>query len=319
MDEFSRIARFFAPLAENYPGAFGLKDDAAILATPPGRTPVITQDTLLETIHFTGHEAPRLIAQKALRVNLSDLAAKGAEPFGYLLSLGLPSRCDDAWVEDFTAGLAADQQTYGIYLMGGDSVESPAGILITITAIGLLPTDKTMLHRSGARAGDAVLVSGTIGDAGLGLAAAQNKLQSETLLQRYLLPEPRTALIPILHRHATATMDVSDGLLQDATHLAAASGHALKLELGRIPLSGDADQWAQGKQDALLQLATSGDDYEILCTCPAIQANDFISDAAAIGINLTIIGTVTHGEGISLTHLNTPLPLPQKLGFRHFR
>ena len=318
MDEFSRIARFFAPLAEGYPGAFGLKDDAAILATPPGRTAVITQDTLLETIHFIGHEAPHLIAQKALRVNLSDLAAKGAEPFGYLLSLGLPSRCDDAWLEDFAAGFAADQRAYGIHLMGGDSVESPAGILITITAIGLLPADKTMLRRSGARAGDAVLVSGTIGDAGLGLAAARNQLQSEALLQRYLLPEPRTALIPLLHHHATATMDVSDGLLQDAAHLATASGHALKLELSHLPLSGDADNWAGEKTDALLQLATSGDDYEILCTCPAIQVNDFISDAAAIGINLTAIGTVTHGEGITLTHHSAPVPLPQKLGFRHF-
>lgn len=311
MNEFDRIARFFAPLAAGAEGAFGLTDDAAVIAPPSAEMLVVTQDTLVESVHFIGNESPAQIAQKALRVNLSDLAAKGARPLGYFLSLSLPSRCDEAWISGFCEGLAADQQHYGITLMGGDSTSSPDRIVITITATG---TARRMIRRNGAQAGDVVFVTGTIGDAALGLHHPEDAF----LRDRYLLPQPRVAFAPVIQAYASAALDVSDGLLQDAGHIATQSGVGLELALDSLPLSVAATQHVTGAT-SLLTLATGGDDYEILFTVSAEKASAFQHMADATGIPITAIGRCIKGEGINLTYAGGPVKLPKMLGYSHSR
>lgn len=311
MDEFARIATFFAPLA-THPGAFGLQDDACALDVPRDCELVITQDTLVEAVHFKGDEPADLLAQKALRVNLSDLAGKGAEPLGYLLSLSLRETCDDDWVKQFAKGLQEDQAAFNIALLGGDSTHSPAGITLTITALGTCPKATPMRRRSGAKGGDAVFVSGTIGDAALALEYPDAFLQ-----RRYQLPEPRTALIPLVRQYATAALDVSDGLLQDLNHLCTASSVKAELALEAIPLSAAAKGYVGDRPSALLDCATGGDDYEILFTASEADAPAVSEAANRAGVAVTRIGRVVEGEGISLTHHNASIALPARLGYRH--
>lgn len=314
MDEFNRIATYFAPLAAKAEGAFGLTDDAAVVTIPAGEQLVVTQDTLLEGVHFLGAEPPERLAQKALRVNLSDLAAKGATPLGYFLSLSLPPRCDDAWVAAFCTGLAEDQQRYGITLMGGDSTASPHGISITINAHGTTPR---IVRRRGAQAGDILFVTGTIGDAALGLQVAQGALAHDTnLLDRYHLPQPRVAFARAIRDYATAALDVSDGLLQDATHLARQSALMLTIALDALPLS-DATIAHAPDADALLRLATGGDDYEILFTAPAIHRDALQRAAGMAGVRLTAIGDCTEGQNINVSHAGNAVLLPSRLGYNH--
>lgn len=303
MSEFERIASYLAPLATSA-GAFGLRDDAATLQAPAGEELVLTQDTLVEGIHFLGTEAPARIAQKALRVNLSDLAAKGATPLGYLLSLSLPKHCDDAWLEAFCQGLGADQKSYGLSLLGGDSTASKQGAVITITAIGHTPR---CVRRAGAKAGDTLWVTGTIGDAALGLHSDHSHLRS-----RYELPEPPVAFAPAIRRFATAALDVSDGLLQDALHLANTSEVALHIALDRLPLSEAAHTT---DASALVERATGGDDYEILFTAP--DSPDLHAAATKAGIRLTAIGHCANGKGINLSYAEKAYPLPARLGYTH--
>lgn len=305
MDEFTRIATFFAPLA-THPGAWGLKDDAAELDVPAGKKLVVTQDTLVESVHFLGDEAPGLLARKALRVNLSDLAAKGAEPLGYLLSLSLPERCDDAWLAAFAKGLHADQKTYGLSLLGGDSTRSPDKLVITITALG---TTTRTVRRSGAQTRDLLFVTGTIGDAFLGLQVAQKRRgHDEMFLARYQLPEPRVAFANTIANYATAALDVSDGLLQDAQHLARESGLRLQLDLDRVPVSA---------AEEILALATGGDDYEILFTAPKTAREALQKAAENVGIRLTQIGYCAEGDGLHLSLCGEGVPLPESLGWKH--
>lgn len=311
MNEFDRIATFFAPLAAGAEGAFGLTDDAAVIVPPPGEMLVVTQDTLVESVHFIGNESPAQIAQKALRVNLSDLSAKGARPLGYFLSLSLPARCNEAWISGFCEGLAADQQHYGITLMGGDSTSSPDRIVITITATGTAPR---MIRRNGAQAGDMVFVTGTIGDAALGLHHAEDIF----LRDRYLLPQPRVAFAPAIQAYASSALDVSDGLLQDAGHIATQSGVGLELALDTLPLSEAAKQYVTDVT-SLLALATGGDDYEILFTVPADKVTALQHMADAAGIPITAIGRCVNGEGINLTYAGNPVELPRTLGYSHSR
>lgn len=316
MDEFNRIATYFAPLASAAEGAFGLTDDAAVVAVPAGEQLVVTQDTLVEGVHFLGAESPKLLAQKALRVNLSDLAAKGAIPLGYFLSLSLPPRCDDVWVEAFCSGLAEDQKTYGITLMGGDSTASPQGISITINAQGTTPR---IIRRNGAQAGDTLFVTGTIGDALLGLQVAQGTLaHNADLLQRYHLPQPRVAFTTAIRDYASAALDVSDGLLQDARHLATQSGVALAIMLDALPLSNAAHTHAPDAE-ALLRLATGGDDYELLFTAPPAHAEALHRAARAAGIRLSAIGQCENGQGINASYAENAVVLPDALGYNHHR
>src|SRR5579863_494237 len=241
--EDSLIARYFKPLATDA-GAFGLNDDAAVLKAL-GDDIVVTTDALVEGVHFLADDPADTIAQKALRVNLSDLAAKGAAPAGFVLSLALRA-VDDAWLAAFARGLGADAADFRCPLLGGDTVSTPGPLMISITAFGRVPPNK-MVHRSGAKPGDQVLVTGTIGDAALGLdilkrgkvatALAGDVSSREQLVGRYRVPQPRNALAPVIRAHAHAAMDVSDGLAGDLAKLCAASSVSAVIDLKSIPLS----------------------------------------------------------------------------------
>src|SRR5271165_737136 len=207
------IARFFAPYAG--PAALGLRDDAALLSPPPGCDLVLTTDALVAGVHFFADDPPQSIARKALRVNLSDLAAKGARPLGFLLSLALPPDWTEPWLNAFAAGLASDAKTYDCPLAGGDTVATPGPLTLSITAYGAVPAGRMAL-RSGVKAGDRLYVTGTIGDAAIGLGIRAGKgpglpqAEREYLLGRYLTPQPRVALAKAMSVYAHGGIDVSD-------------------------------------------------------------------------------------------------------------
>jgi len=325
--EFELIRRYFAPLA-NDPGSLGLTDDAAVLTPAPGSDLVLTKDVLAANVHFFADDAPEAIAAKALRVNLSDLAAKGARPRGYLLGLALPADWTTGWLERFCRGLSADQCVYDIQLLGGDTIRSGNGLQVSITAIGEVEPGKAV-RRSGARAGDLVFVTGTIGDAAAGLQArldpefsSSHDLTEEEenrILDRYLLPRPRTRIAPVLVAYASAAMDISDGLIADGAHLASASGVDVTLDLASVPLSG-ALQHLKVKAPALFaQCLNGGDDYEILASVSAAQAGSFVQAAGACGCPVTQIGTVAEGDGqVRLVDGSKDVVLERDGGFRHF-
>lgn len=273
LDEFGEIARLFRPLTRGAPGAFELMDDAAVVPQRAGHDLVVTKDAIVEGVHFPVGEAPDLVARKLVRVNLSDLAAKGAEPFGAFLAVAWPEAYDQKDRERFAMGLAADLEAYDLDLLGGDTTRTPGPFTCSLTAMGWVPQGR-MIRRGGARAGDKVMVTGAIGDSTLGLAAVQGGAHDPEgrLAHRYRLPEPRLDVRDALRRHATAAADVSDGLIADARHIAEASGVGLALDLDLLPLSGAAATWLEAQPDtavALLRLATGGDDYEIVCTMPS--------------------------------------------------
>ncbi len=318
------IARFFAPLAG--PGGFGLKDDAAILSPPPGHDLVLTKDMLVAGVHFFADDPPGSIARKALRVNLSDLAAKGAEPAGFLLGLGLPDSIDDSWLAAFAEGLDADAARHAIPLLGGDTVRSPEALTLSITAFGIAPTGR-MVRRTSARPGLILAVTGTIGDAALGLrlrlapdapwAKALEPGQRGHLLDRYLHPQPRNALAVTIREHATAAMDVSDGLVGDALKLARAAlapGEPASplIRLGDIPLS-PAARAALGHDPSLIEaIATGGDDYEVLMAVEADRIDALRRDAQALGCQVTAVGELLAPDA-------APLWLDMDRSARRFR
>jgi len=271
-DEFGQIARLFRPLTRGAPEALDLLDDAAVVPARPGFDLVITKDALVEGVHFLASDPPALVARKLLRVNLSDLAAKGAEPYAYLLATAWPPGF--AWAERqaFAEGLRADGETFGLTLLGGDTVSTPGPLTVSATLLGWVPAGR-MVRRGGAKIGDLVQVSGVIGDGGLGLVAARGQLEDPggVLARRYRIPEPRLDLLQVLRDRAHAAADVSDGLIADAGHLAEASGIGLELDLDRMPVSPAGRSWVEAQPDraaALLRLASSGDDYEIVCAAP---------------------------------------------------
>jgi thiamine-monophosphate kinase len=304
--ESALIEKLFAPLAASNPGALGLRDDAALIAPSPGEEHVITTDTVTAGVHFLSNGNPgeaRSIACKALGTNVSDLAAKGATPRAYLLALGLPDTLSTDWLEQFAAGLADRQDRWGLSLIGGDTTRTPGPLTITVTAIGSVPAGR-MVRRDTARVGDLVFVTGTVGDAGLGLRLAREDTGTahwparignpacEWLIERYRRPEPRLALGPALLRHAAAALDISDGLMLDMNRLCAASSVGARIELPKLPLSAAARALLQAGEIGLPQLATAGDDYEILCTVPADVAGLFQADAGAAGVAVTCIGKI---------------------------
>ncbi len=301
------IARFFRPLATD-PGALGLTDDAATLTPPAGCDVVLKADAIVAGMHFFPDDPPDLIAKKALRVNLSDLAAKGARPAGFLLSLILPAAIDDKWLEAFARGLGEDARTYDCPLMGGDTDRTTGPATIAIAAFGIVPSG-SMIRRGGARAGDRVVVTGTIGDAALGLrlrlapgeTASWRLLPDERnhLLSRYLLPQPRNALAEALRQHACAAMDVSDGLAGDLGKLCAVSAVAAEVDVERVPLS-QAARTAVSNDPSLIETAlTGGDDYEVVATVPEAAMPALAAAAAAAGVSLTTIGSVRSGDPVA--------------------
>ncbi|THD80944.1 MAG: thiamine-phosphate kinase [Phenylobacterium sp.] len=293
-DEFGEIARLFRPLTGGQAGAFDLLDDAAVVPQRPGFDLVITKDAVVEGVHVPVGEAPGLIAQKLVRVNLSDLAAKAAEPFGCFLAVAWPQGFGPAARGAFAAGLGEDLRRFGVDLLGGDTVATSGPFWASLTALGWVAEGR-MVRRAGARPGDVLWVSGTIGDGALGLAAVRGEVDDPEgdLAERYRRPTPRLDLRDTLRGSATAAADVSDGLVADARHIAEASGVRLTLDLDRLPLSAAARRWVDLQADpaaARLKLATGGDDYEIVCTAP--------SDAALEGF--TAIGEAAAGERVEV-------------------
>ncbi len=282
--EFALIGRHFRPLAG--PGALDLGDDAALLAPPAGRELVLTVDAMIGGVHFLPDDPPDLVGRKLLRVNLSDLAAKGATPLGYLMSVAAPRGTPDAWFADFAAGLAQDQREFGATLLGGDTTSTPGPIALSLTAIGHIAAG-AMVRRAGAQPGDGIWVTGTIGDGALGLAVAQGKLADPTghLLGRYRLPLPRVGL-PIAGI-ASAGMDVSDGLVQDLGHMCRAGGLTAEVEATRLPLS---DAARQAGPDWLPTCLTGGDDYELLMAVPPARESALLDAARDAGIPVTRVG-----------------------------
>lgn len=303
MDEFDLIKRYFAPLARDAPGAFGLMDDAASFSPPPGEDLVLTKDAMVAGVHFLADDPPFQIARKLLRVNLSDLAAKGARPAGYLLACAWPRGGDEAFIRGFAEGLAADQDEFGIRLWGGDTVATPGPLTLSLTAIGTVRRG-AMVRRGGARPGDEIFVTGTIGDAGCGLRLSRgeglgldgdgeaDREARAHLRERYLLPRPRCALGAALAGLAHGCLDISDGLIADLGHMAAASGVGIEIALGDIPLSAPARRALAAGRIDLAYAATAGDDYELAIACPPAAAERLAEVARAAATPLARIGRV---------------------------
>lgn len=291
------IARHFRPLA-SHPGALGLTDDAAFLQPPEGADLVLTKDAIVAGTHFFPDDPPDAVARKALRVNLSDLAAKGAVPIGFLLALALPADHADDWLTQFAAGLAADAEAFACPLLGGDTVRTSGPATVSITAIGTVPRG-TMVQRKGALPGDRIVVTGTIGDAALGLALRRERgpqggeAGEAALIARYLTPQPRLVLAGAVRRWATAAMDVSDGLVGDLERLCRASGVGAIVQLEAVPLSPQARSMIGTDADLFANALTGGDDYEILASVPEHNLAALREQAERAGIALTEIGTVT--------------------------
>jgi thiamine-monophosphate kinase len=307
LSEHDLIARYFAPLARDFPGAYDLKDDAAVIEPPPGTDLVVTMDALVAGVHFFPHDAPADIAWKALAVNVSDLAAKGAAPLAYSLALALPRPLSPAFLAGFAAGLAEAQAAFGIALSGGDTTSARGDALtIAVTAFGIVPHGR-ILRRGNARPGDGLYVSGTIGDAGLGLLLRGRDADAawpvgdeakQWLVRRYLRPEPRIGLAPALLAHASAAMDISDGLVIDCRRLCATSGVAAMIEAEAVPLSTAVSTVIQAEPGLLRTALTCGDDYEILFAVPAGEEAAMQQAAAASGIAVTRIGVFSAGEPV---------------------
>ncbi|SDK07677.1 MULTISPECIES: thiamine-phosphate kinase [Bradyrhizobium] len=298
--EDSLIARYFRPIATD-PGAFQLDDDAAALRAN-GDDIVVTTDAIVEGVHFLPDDPPDTIARKALRVNLSDLAAKGATPAGFVLTLALRS-ADEGWLQPFATALGEDAVQFGCPLLGGDTVSTPGPAMISVTAFGRVPAGK-MVRRSGARPGERVMVTGTIGDAALGLAvlkggkvhaAASDAAARAMLVGRYRVPQPRVRLAEIVRAHASAAMDVSDGLAGDLAKLCGVSGVSAVIDLASIPLSDAARDLVSRGVAGVEALIAGGDDYEILCTIPEDRVEAFAVAAESVGIAVSSIGTVVGG------------------------
>ena len=323
-DEFETIARLLRPLADA-PEALGLMDDAAAIPARAGQDLIVSKDAMVAGVHFLESDPLDLVARKLLRTNLSDLAAKAAEPYGYFLAIAWPAGTGWPERERFAAGLAEDQARFGLTLLGGDTVSTPGPLTLSMTILGWTPAG-AMVRRSAARPGERVLVSGTIGDGWLGLQAARGELAgiapgdaAEWLAGRYRLPEPRLELRDMLRARAGGAADVSDGLVADAGHIARASGVQLRLDLERLPVSEPASRWLERQSDparALAALATGGDDYEIVLTAAPDHVAALVCEAEAVGIALTEIGEASDGEGAIATFGGRDLELGQA-GWRH--
>jgi thiamine-monophosphate kinase len=323
--EDSLIARYFKPIATD-PGAFALDDDAAVLQAR-GADIVVTTDAVVEGVHFLPDDPPDTVARKALRVNLSDLAAKGATPAGFVLTLALRS-VDEAWLAAFAGGLGEDARSFACPLLGGDTVSTPGPLTVSITAFGRV-SEGRMVHRSGAKPGDRIMVSGTIGDAALGLdvlkggpvaqALSSDPDASQMLISRYRVPQPRNGLAEAVRDHASAAMDVSDGLAGDLTKLCLASAVSAVVETPLVPTSAATASLLARGVVGLEGVISGGDDYEILCAVPQAKMRALLEAAGKAGIALTVIGTISAGTGAPrfLDAQGKELKLEQ-LSYSHF-
>jgi thiamine-monophosphate kinase len=328
LSEDEIIAKLFAPLAGV--AGLGLADDAACLVPPLGQDLVLTSDMITAGVHFFADDPPDAIAAKALRVNLSDLAAKAAQPLGFLLSLGLPGDWTLVWLEAFAAALGRDAAAYACPLLGGDTVKMLGPLTISITALGAVPRGR-MVPRPGAKAGDRLYVSGTIGDAALGLRLRRGmpadagwigRLSAEAhdfLAARYLYPQPRLALCDALRAHARAAMDISDGLAGDLAKMLRLTGVTAEVAFADVPLSPAAREALALAPELASVILSGGDDYEILAAVPAQDSAAFEDKAAAAGCHMTAIGLVEARGGPPVFRDRAGKPmLLAAASFQHF-
>ena len=318
-DEFAWIDAL-RPLTRGDERALDLRDDAAVLPSRPGFDLVISKDAMVEGVHFLVGEAPDVVARRLLRAALSDLAAKGAQPFGYFLMTAWPSRCDDAYRAGFRAGLAQDGEAFGIALLGGDTVSTAGPLTLSATVLGWAPQGRAVL-RSGAKTGDVLLVCGTIGDGWLGLKAARGEIADPTgvLAMRYRLPRPLFQLQDALRAHAHAAADVSDGLIADSGHIAEASALGLSINLDHLPFSAEGRAWLEGQPDrsaARVALATGGDDYAIVCAVDPAAVDAFVAAASATGVPAVAVGAFEQAPGLRVVSQGAALTITHT-GWRH--
>jgi thiamine-monophosphate kinase len=316
-DEFDWIEAL-RPLTRGEPAAFGLMDDAAVLPARPGYDLVVSEDAMVEGVHFLPGEDAAIVARRLLRTSLSDLAAKAAEPFGYLLMIAWPASRD--WNDRlaFIRGLDQDGALYGIALLGGDTVSTPGPLTVSATVLGWAPLDGAV-PRAGALPRHELVVCGFVGDGYLGLKAARGEIAdaSGKLAEKYRLPEPRLELREALRSHAAAAADVSDGLIADAMHLADASECGVVIDLGLLPLSGAGRSWVARRKDkakALLELASGGDDYALVCA--AAEGEKLVAAAAACGVPAAVIGAFVPRPGLDVRYEGQRLS-PRRIGYRH--
>ena len=313
--EFETIERLLRPLAHPEWGR-GLADDVAVLPSRSGHDLVLTKDAIVEGVHFLPDDPLDTVARKLLRVNLSDLAAKGAEPFGYLLACFWSERCGWPEREAFAAGLAEDQARFGVHLLGGDTVKTPGPASFSLTALGWVPAGAAV-SRAGAQAGDLVFITGVVGDGLLGLRAARGELslepeRIEALAAHYRTPTPRLDFADVVRNFATASVDVSDGLAADLAHIAAASRVGVSLNLNVLPLSSAAQAWLADRVDpqiSLEDLATGGDDYEIAFTAHPRHEETLRLEAERRLVRLTKVGEITAGSGLTVVYDGKPIVL----------
>jgi thiamine-monophosphate kinase len=321
------VQGYLAPLAEGFAGAFGLRDDCALLSPPAGHELVLTTDAVAEGVHFLPGEAPEDIGWKALAVNVSDLVAKGATPLVYLMSLAFPAAPAADGLAGLARGLAAAQASFGISLAGGDTDRRPGPFAITIAALGTVPTGK-MVRRGTARVGDRLVVSGTLGDAVLGLELRRRQTRAQawglaageaaSLVACSLRPQPPLALIEPLRAFAHAAMDISDGLAKDLGRMAEASGVAARVSVSALPLSAAAARALAADPSLVAEIVTGGEDYQVLAAVAPSDVAAFLAAAAARGIVLTEIGEIQAGTGVRIEDRDgRPLALA-RAGWDHF-
>jgi thiamine-monophosphate kinase len=325
--EEALIQGFLAPLAAGFPGAFGLKDDCACLLPPPGEDLVLTTDAVAEGVHFFSGDHAADVAWKALAVNVSDLAAKGARPIAYLMSLSFPEAPSEAWLQQFVSGLADAQTSFGIHLAGGDTDRRPGPVSISITAVGGVPAGR-MVRRGTANPGDLLFLTGTLGDARLGLALRRDPELAEgfgldaagaaSVVRRYLRPRPRLGLREALLGSARAAMDISDGLAKDLERLAKASGLRARVKGRDLPFSSPMFQSLESRPEFFLTAVTGGDDYEILAAVPPGSKRGFVAAATAGEVPVTEIGLLLPGEGVEILDRDGQILRIEAPGWDHF-
>lgn len=319
IDEFDWISRL-RPLTRGDPRALALMDDAAVLPARPGCDLILSKDAVVEGVHFLADESPANVARRLVRAALSDLAAKGADPFGYLLLTAWPPERDGTWREAFAAGLADEGECFALALLGGDTVTTAGPMVLCATVLGWTPAGGAIL-RSGARTGHSLVACGVIGDGWLGLKAARGEIADPAgrLAEHYRAPRPLFCLRDALRDHAAAAADVSDGLLADALHIAEASGAGVAIDLDRLPLSDEAAAWCAAAADpvqARLALATGGDDYALVCAVDPGAEATFLADVRAQGVAAERVGAFTATPGLAVTCAGQPVTVGV-LGWRH--
>lgn len=326
LGEFGRIDKYFKPLADNSLGALNLADDAAVLPVSEMSGLVVSTDAIVEGVHFLPDDPADLVGRKALRTNLSDLAAMGAYPWAYTMTLALGPSVGgeaDSWLAALSEGLDGDQRTYGIGLVGGDSVSTSGPTMLSITVFGKIGANG-VLRRYGAAPGDDIYVSGTIGDAYVGLkvlagefVGSIDKMQSADLVSRYRLPEPRVSLGTDITQCANAAMDISDGLVQDLGHLCRASGVSAVVKFADVPLSSPVRELFDCGVVSAEDLLAAGDDYELLFSAP-IGARDHVARCAnSAGVVVSRIGFCCAGDGVSVLDSAERVVPMQRVGYRH--